>query len=656
VHRSLATLAAASIAFAPGGWTFCNADWVPNGNAVCSAPGDQVSHSACSDGQGGVFVVWRDLLDPTAAYATRMAADGTLSPGWTPNGVRVTTGAMGTLHLTPDDEGGIYIGWSTGAAFYVQRLGANGQVVPGWSPGGRQLHFVPSGISFPTMTADGEHGLFVSWREWFQNCGDHGCFNYTSGRVRRFGPDGAPDPAYPVEGAAYHTTVEFTGYTSYFEGPTLAARGGPGSIYLAWSENRLYEFYSAGYVARINAGYSYDVGGAYSRWPTPPLALVPAPGGRVVCAFRGSFSDGSLPPFCFVQREPDGYPTSAFQGVHIGPPGFDTNVSSVASDESDGTFVAWTQLNDGSSLASSHVIRLGPDGSPSSGWPVSGHPNATTTGFQVETRLASDGSGGVIYAWLESRTGSLDVFWSHRNSTGELPSPGFVDGQVLCDAPGDQREVQLVQSAPGTAIAVWVDRRAGNWDVYATKVGPDYPVPSSASIVNAGYSAGAARLTWWVVDGAGSDVVIERRSESSDWGVASTALVDGSGIVRYEDHGAGPGARYGYRLGIVEQGVERFFGEAWVTIPRADFALEGLTPNPTTQVARAAFTLPDDTPATLELLDIGGRLLARHDVGMLGVGRHIVDAGAGIDLAPGMYVVRLTRAGAVLTARGAVVR
>ena len=85
-------------------------------------------------------------------------------------------------------------------------------------------------------------------------------------------------------------------------------------------------------------------------------------------------------------------------------------------------------------------------------------------------------------------------------------------------------------------------------------------------------------------------------------------------------------------------------------------ALEGVTPNPSRgrQLA-VSFTLPVAAPARLELLDVGGRLVAEREVGDLGPGRHTVDPAFGQPLRPGFYLVRLTQRGMSRVVRVAVV-
>jgi len=55
-------------------------------------------------------------------------------------------------------------------------------------------------------------------------------------------------------------------------------------------------------------------------------------------------------------------------------------------------------------------------------------------------------------------------------------------------------------------------------------------------------------------------------------------------------------------------------------------------------------------------VDVNGRSAALREVGGLGAGRHTVDMAAGRAVPPGLYLVRLSRAGEVRTARAVVLK
>src|SRR5262245_54969437 len=72
------------------------AQWIPNGTAVCAAPGPQDSPVICTDGGGSAFIVWRDgrSLATTNAdvYIQHVLADGTIARGWPLDGLPVANG------------------------------------------------------------------------------------------------------------------------------------------------------------------------------------------------------------------------------------------------------------------------------------------------------------------------------------------------------------------------------------------------------------------------------------------------------------------------------------------------------------------------------------------------------------------------------------
>ena len=54
--------------------------------------------------------------------------------------------------------------------------------------------------------------------------------------------------------------------------------------------------------------------------------------------------------------------------------------------------------------------------------------------------------------------------------------------------------------------------------------------------------------------------------------------------------------------------------------------------------------------------DLAGRRILARDVDTLGAGDHVVDLTEGLKLAPGVYLLRLTRGDESVTARAVVIR
>jgi hypothetical protein len=152
----------------------------------------------------------------------------------------------------------------------------------------------------------------------------------------------------------------------------------------------------------------------------------------------------------------------------------------------------------------------------------------------------------------------------------------------------------------------------------------------------------------------GVTATVYRQTELSMWQSLATVTGDGTGMITFTDAGVRPGASYSYRLGIREGGVEKFYGEARVTVPGLELALEGLRPNPASGPLTASFTLPNSAPARIQLLDVTGRVWLARDVGGLGAVSHLV--GLDRSVPPGLYWLRLTQGGRSLLARAVVIR
>jgi hypothetical protein len=93
-----------------------------------------------------------------------------------------------------------------------------------------------------------------------------------------------------------------------------------------------------------------------------------------------------------------------------------------------------------------------------------------------------------------------------------------------------------------------------------------------------------------------------------------------------------------------------------VGVPAPRLALAGARPNPALGALRVWFTLASHEPATLELVDVAGRRVARQPVGRLGPGEHVVTLEASPAPRAGLYFLRLSQGQSVLNARVVLLR
>ncbi len=588
------------------------AGWPVSGAAVCSAAGEQTQPAIASDAAGGAFIAWSDPRDGVPdIYLQHVLASGAIGPGWPAGGLAVCNapGDQFAPSVVPDGAGGAIVAWADYRAgsvvkVYLVRFDSRGDLLPGWPINGRAASSASGDQTDPVLIPDGGSGVIVAWRDF------------------RDGGAGAEADLY-----AQHLT-------------------GAGTIAAGWLATGVPLCTSAGdqnHLALAADGAS----GAVAAWLD---ARAVSPGTYAVRVTDA----GALYPGWIA----DGVPLST---AVVG----DARPVAVA-DGSGGALVVWSDLRGGGADIYAQHVQGG--GTIAAGWPASGAALCNAAGEQLEPVAVADGGGGAIVAWTDARGAGADIYAQHVTGAGGIVPGWPVSGVAICTATGDQSVPVVASDGAAGAIVAWQDQRAGNaGDIYAARVTSNGVVAALASLVSADATRERVRLRWNVASGA--PVTIERCKPGSAWGAIARALPDGSGMVAYEDRDVTPGARYGYRLAIASGGAAAHAGEVWVAVPdgAAGFALAGARPNPASDALVVWFTLPDDGAptgapteggsgsATLELFDLAGRRLAAREVGSLGAGSHALALGAS-QLGAGVYVVRLTRAGQVLTARACVLR
>jgi len=179
--------------------------------------------------------------------------------------------------------------------------------------------------------------------------------------------------------------------------------------------------------------------------------------------------------------------------------------------------------------------------------------------------------------------------------------------------------------------------------------------PVLVSVASTHVEPGLVRVDWYVPDGTGVVTRVYRRTDGGEWSDLGQVSPDGTGHIVFEDRDVAAATRYHYRLGVREGAEETYAGAVTVDVPSGvALAIEEVTPNPSDREMRVSFSLPTNEPATLELIDVTGRLVRERSV--TGAGRRTVDLAAGARLLPGVYHIRLTQGGRSKVKRVSVMR
>ena len=537
--------------------------------------------------------------------------------GWTPDGVTLYGDPHGAfwMRLAPDGGGGTLVWWGAyaggpGNILRSARVSPDGTPYANWDE--VNPPFVPTGQV--SVTPDGLGGLFRVWVQSSSVATQYDLY------LDHMGPTGASDPASYQEYVATTTDLEWY--------PGIAGDGS-GGVYIAYltsfSQVRLKRIQADGSFAPgwppAGVRLSDDYDGAIM--PISPIAQ-PDGGGGVVVAWvsesgaraqhitsagaraTGTWADGSLP----LNSNPGANTSALFALAPSGSDAFD---------------LCWT---DGSSTGARGiwVQRFGGDGLLAAGWPTDGV-HITSPGSALDSPAAVvDGSGAATMAWWDGVTFRGIRVQSDATIASGWPSAGI----SLLDAGAVPYGGGVIASGnAGGVIVLWPDSRD----------------PGTVG----------ARARWLLADGSPDPTQPDTGRvllPGNAYSAPMAAMGDGSG-----------GAYVGWERSVV-QGLWSYIGMSWVPYPsalavppserRAMLSLAAPWPNPARGALNVRFSLRDDSPARLELMDVAGRRVRSIDVS--GAGEHVQRFDRLERLPAGVYLVRVRQAADSRTARATIVR
>ncbi len=633
------------------------ADWPPEGRLLCSACWARYPRIA-PDAAAGAFICWGDRrngLDGSNddLFLQRILPSGELAPGWPTDGLPVCTDPsildLPEQPIVADGSGGVFLAWSdfrhvatggTSVDVYVQHILADGSLAPGWVPDGVPATRAAGYQFVKSVLADGAGGVYVTWDSQTPDV-----------YLQHLGPDGQVAPGWPVNGLP---VCVFPGEQG---APQLAADGA-GGVFIVWADLR--DGPIDAYVQRVTAAGQIAPG-----WPEN--------GRRVATnrARRGIMPDGAGGAFLSLatigSTADDDYYLLRFTAEGALAPGWpeggvpvclapdDRYDLRMVADAMGGVLLSWYDYRFRAFADEIFALRIGADGSRQPGWPLDGLRVTQNPPFDSFPDLAADGLGGMYLAWeWESNAQGFDrrVVVQHLSGDGSV-APGWPANGLFIPTVIQSGNPRMVADGMGGAIVAWEDISE---HVRALRLAPDGPVPVLVSLASAEPHPGLVRLIWYAAAGALSAAQVERRTEASEWEALASITADGGGRLSYEDRTVMAGTRYGYRLAWREGSDLAYSADVWVEVPAMRFALRGLSPNPSAGDPVVTFTLAEAAPASIELYDLGGRLILFREVGSLGVGTHSIRLAASGRLPAGVYAVRLRQGPDTATARAVFVR
>jgi hypothetical protein len=497
--------------------------WTVNGVFLGTAAVSQQAPQITADGAGGAIVTWKDSRSGiNGIYAQRVNASGAVE--WTTDGVALCTATENRYYpkITSDNAGGAIVAWfdyrsQSTYDVYAQRVDASGAVR--WTADGVPLGTGAGDQQNPQLVSDGAGGAVVAWRDSRSGSMQYHIY------AQRVNASGAVQ--WTVNGVALCTAAE-----TALEGagsPAIASDGAGGAI-VTWEDLRgaNYDIYAQ----RVNAS------GAV-QWIVNGVALCAAAGDQFVHAIvsddaGGAIVVGARSSDIFVQRvNGSGSVRWTADGVVVSASTGDQYYPAIVSDGAGGAVVTWQDSDSGDDGI--HAQKINASGAVQ--WNANGAVLCAAAGYQGNPVIASDGAGGAIVAWVDSRSGGYDIYAQRVDASGA--ARWAADGVLLGTAPF-QEYPMIVPDGAGGAIVAWKDSCGGNprYDIYAQRVNASGAIRwavDGVALCTVAISGGSPSIA---SDGAGGAIVAwdDKRSENYD---IYAQRVDSSGVVRWTENGVG---------------------------------------------------------------------------------------------------------------------
>jgi hypothetical protein len=390
------------------------AGWTATGVRACSPAGFFVAPALVPDGGGGTYLIWTDFTPST--FVGHIGPTGALAPGWPPQGVPVsTTSGQQDVVAAADGAGGVLLAWErttsgTTKEILLQHFLPDGTRATGFPAAGRPVTSAFTGQvgKFkPRLVRDGTRGFWLS----FATIGLDSVFAPSAYAVMQLGPGGLPIGGQPVNGLALSLPAAEIGTLQPYVPVALGLDGSGGVFAFTVGGNGNVRAFHV--LATVEEDPGWPAGGVViaggAGWPSvhfPTEENWPVAAGDLAGAAYVGWRDQS---------------DFLLHGSRVSPDGVTTGWAGnpVIAGEMEATLVAEPAGVYACALVPvgcAHFDCVGPfviarfdaAGTIPEGWPGP-HPPPTSVpgivlgdgGPQDGPRLAADGAGGVVAAWIQ---------------------------------------------------------------------------------------------------------------------------------------------------------------------------------------------------------------------------------------------------------------
>ena len=399
----------------------------------------------------------------------------------------------------------------------------------------------------------------------------------------------------------------------HYQGEPSAAPDGEGGVFVVWRDGR-----DAGigdpnelYMARMDPDgiklyEDHLVNWQYSQ--TNPV-IVPVGDGSYIVAWMDYRYPSSAPDLYAQRVSAGGTKMWSIEGAPICDEEGTQYIYKGVSDGHGGAIFIWHDTRNPSVDVYAAII----DSSAAQPWGVNGIPVCSEDFTQLNPDIVSDDAGGAVICWEDHRSGT-DVYAQRLDHDGTLLWP--TAGKAICTEVSDQLYPVLCSNGENGALITWMDGRLGNWDIYASLVtgGGDLVatlLQSSSAVID-----GDKIVLSWVLSEIDRETrFIVSRAANPLWvfeRMDDPVIVSDGLYFTCTDDRVEPGTEYRYTVEAETDGSRvLLFQTEVLSVPGANLALLQNHPNPFNPSTTIGYYLPESGPVTLEIYDVSGRLVRR---------------------------------------------
>ena len=523
------------------------------------------------------------------------------------------------LNTISDASGNTYVTWyanSTGttSGVYVQKISLTGALP--WGAGGVRVQAIAQTAEKPSLSLDGSGGVFVTWVDTRPTNDDQNIYgqHITSAGTIQWSANGA-------------NLTQIIGLSFRSPGNPQMLSDGSNGTYLSWDDAfglQLMRISSNGVVA-----WNTYVDSTFTN-PTDTRIASDGAGGVILAwsdarnGVSGDFGD------IYAQRvDPSGTNLWTLGGVVVSSA---TNMQiypQIVADGSGGAIIAWQDFRD-----AAHFRPYGQklNASGVSQWTANGLSLCSTGNAVNQLVLSSDGAGGAIFTWDESRPTDENIYAQRVNAAGAIQ--WGATAAAVCTNSSPQANPEIVADGSGGAIIAWDDNRHTgiNADIYAQRL-------------NAG------GVPQWTTDGV---AVSTAPNDQRHPLVAS--YPNNSAVVVWYDFRVNGGSQYAeiYAQYVSAGGALSRVQRSSAGIPES-FALDQNFPNPFNPSTEIKFQIASGQHTNLTVYNTLGQQVRALVDGEMNAGSYSVtwdgkdDRGA--QVSSGMYLYRLEAGNSVAVKR-----